>query len=337
MDFLRKILFPLVPVYYFFTWLRNLFYDIGLITSTSYNFPLIKVGNLSVGGTGKTPMVEYLIRLLLQDHRTAVLSRGYKRKTKGLVIANSTTTIDTIGDEPYQMSQKFKNLIVAVDGNRRRGIEALMQLENAPEVIVMDDAYQHRKVASGLNILLTPYNDLYSNDILLPTGNLREPRKGAHRAQIIVVTKCPKTLTENAKQDIIRRLKPKSYQYVFFSSINYSESIIGRGSRKDLIALNSDAFSLVTGIANSKPLVDYLKEQNLNFEHLEFSDHHNFTNDEIAALNTKKQILTTEKDYGRLYGKITTEMYYIPIEIEISEANNFNGLITNYVSNLRLN
>ncbi len=336
MDLLRKILFPLVPVYYSITWLRNLFYDIGLIRSTTYKFPLIKVGNLSVGGTGKTPMVEYLVRLLLKDHRTAVLSRGYKRKTTGLVIANNTTTIDAIGDEPFQMNQKFNNLIVAVDANRRRGIEALMQLENAPEVIVLDDAFQHRRVGSGLNILLTPYNDLYSNDIVLPTGNLREPRKGAQRAQIIVVTKCPIKLTESAKQDIIRRLKPKSYQYVFFSFINYSETIIGESNRKDLSALNTDSFCLVTGIANSQPLVDFLKGQNMNFEHMEYSDHHNFTHDEIAVLNTKKQILTTEKDYGRLHGKITTEIYYIPIEIGISEGNNFNGLITNYVSNLRL-
>ena len=196
MKFIRIILFPIVPIYYTVTWLRNRLFDRGIMPSKSYDIPVICVGNLSTGGTGKTPMIEYLIRLLKHQKSVATLSRGYKRITEGFVLADGDATADTIGDEPYQFYRKFKDITVAVDSNRQNGIEQLLQLEPKPNVILLDDAYQHRKVKAGLNILLTPYYKLYTDDIVLPTGNLREPRSGANRANIIVITKCPSDISD---------------------------------------------------------------------------------------------------------------------------------------------
>ena len=189
MKLFRKILLPLVPIYYFVTWLRNKLYDLGIKKSISYNFPLICVGNLSVGGTGKTPMIEYLINLLKDDYKLATLSRGYKRKTKGFQLANEDSNAGSIGDEPFQFYSKFKNSIaIAVDSNRQNGIENLQNSD--PDVILLDDAFQHRKVQAGFNILLTTYAKPYYKDMVLPTGDLREPKNGSARAHFIVVTKC---------------------------------------------------------------------------------------------------------------------------------------------------
>ena len=191
------------------TWVRNYFYDCGVLSSKSYNFPVICVGNLSTGGTGKTPMIEYLIRLLFDEKSVATLSRGYKRKTEGFVLADEMASADTIGDEPFQFHKKFDAITVAVDTDRQNGIAELMKLNTPIEVLLLDDAYQHRKVKAGFNILLTAYNNLYYNDIVLPTGNLREPRSGSKRADIIVVTKCKKNLSEAEKGKITTKLKPK--------------------------------------------------------------------------------------------------------------------------------
>ena len=232
MKLLRNISFPLVPVYYLATRVRNMLYDLKLKTSKSYSLPVICVGNLSVGGTGKTPMIEYLIRLLKDELKIAILSRGYKRKIKGFQIANTNSSADTIGDEPFQFFYKFKDkLLVAVDADRQRGIEKLVSNHSSLDVVLLDDAFQHRKVRAGLNILLTTYNDLYVNDYVLPTGNLREPKQGANRAQIIVVTKCPTNLSEVDKEVVIKRLKPKPHQNVFFSSIRYSDVVVSEIKR----------------------------------------------------------------------------------------------------------
>ena len=197
MKLIRNIAFPLVPVYYAVTRLRNKLYDLGLKKSTSYNFPVICVGTLSVGGTGKTPMIEYLIELLKDDYRIATLSRGYKRKSKGFQLANEFSSAESLGDEPFQFYNKFKNtILVAVDTDRTNGIAQLKQLDNPPDVILLDDAFQHRKVKAGFNILLTTYNKPYFEDFVLPTGNLRESSKGAKRANMIIVTKCPDNLSE---------------------------------------------------------------------------------------------------------------------------------------------
>ena len=328
MNFVRKILFPIVPIYFVVTWVRNLCYDIGVFKSKSYDFYIICVGNLSAGGTGKTPMIEYLIRLLKDNYKVATLSRGYKRHTKGFFIANENSSALKIGDEPFQLYQKFKDVIVSVDSNRQNGIAKLMELPNIPEVILLDDAFQHRKVKARLNILLTTYDKLYVDDFMLPTGNLREPKSGAKRAQIIIVTKCPNDLNEDEKQNIITKLKPLSTQEVFFSSIKYSETIYSSKISKPLLNLKQERFTLVTGIANPNPLLIYLKSSGYNYEHLNFKDHHNFTENELKLLNKKALILTTEKDYMRLKGAIDGErLFYLPIDIEMYNKEKFDKLI----------
>ena len=332
MKFIRLLLFPIVPIYYMVTWFRNKLYDLNIKKSKSYDLPTICVGNLSAGGTGKTPMVEYLIRLLKDDYNLATLSRGYGRKTKSFVLANKGASAETLGDEPFQFYNKFKDYIkVSVDEDRQHGISNLLALNNPPNLIVLDDAFQHRKVKAKLNIILTTYANLYYKDIVLPTGNLREPKQGAERAQIIIVTKCPNNLSQEEKNEIEARLQPKDYQKVFFSSISYSKEIIGENEK---LALNSiKDFTLVTGIANAKPLVNYLKSKDLNFNHLEYGDHHNFTNKEIETLSKSKMIITTEKDYVRLISekKLSKKLYYLPIEIEINKQKEFNNLVQNKI------
>ncbi|MGB1307856.1 MAG: tetraacyldisaccharide 4'-kinase [Oceanihabitans sp.] len=332
MKFLRYILFPIMPVYYLVTWLRNSFYNSGAFASKSYSFPVICVGNLSVGGTGKTPMIEYLIRLLKDDIFVATLSRGYKRSTSGFYLADATATAKTLGDEPFQFYNKFKNeILVAVDANRQNGIEMLMQHKNAPDAILLDDAYQHRKVQAGFNILLTTYADLYINDWVLPTGNLREPRSGANRADCIVVTKCPENISNSNKSAIIKKLHAKKHQQIYFSSICYADKVVSENKKIALQDLKK--FTLVTGIANPKPLVDYLKNNALDFEHLSYKDHYNFTDQDISQLSTKEVIVTTEKDYMRLlpYKALQAKVFYLPIAISIDNATAFNRQIKDFV------
>ena len=335
MKLLRYILFPVVPVYFLVTWFRNKLYDFGLISSTSFDIPIICVGNLSVGGTGKTPMIEYLIRLLQKDYKIATLSRGYKRKSKGFVIADKSNDISAVGDEPFQFYSKFDGLIVGVDANRRNGITQLLNLDAKPDIILMDDGFQHRKVKAGYYILLTSYDNLYSKDLVLPTGNLREPKSGAKRANIIVVTKCPVHMSEDEKQSIIDSLGPKTHQHVFFSSISYSEKIKNSFKENSLLDLKGEVFTLVTGIADASPLVDFLNSKGLKFEHLKFKDHHEFSRNEIADLNTKALIVTTEKDFMRLNSNFrnSDKVYYLPIETVLDDAKNFDGLITEFLVN----
>src|SRR6478752_1663867 len=206
MNLLRKILFPFAVLYGFITSIRNFLYDNNLLKSYSFDLPIIAVGNLSVGGTGKTPQIEYLIRLLSSKYKVATLSRGYKRKSEGFVLADETSNAEILGDEPFQFFQKFKNIQVAVDANRKNGIEQLLSQPEKPEVILLDDAYQHRKVKAGFYIMLTAYGDLYADDFMLPTGNLREYRSGANRANLIVVTKCPPNLSISEQENIKNKL-----------------------------------------------------------------------------------------------------------------------------------
>lgn len=315
-----------MPIYYLVTWLRNKCYDVGILKSKSYDLPIICVGNLSVGGTGKTPMVEYLIKQLKDDCKLATLSRGYKRKTKGYVLADENTSVESIGDEPMQFHEKFKEIIVAVDTDRQNGISQL--IKSGVETIVLDDAFQHRKVKAGLNILLTTYDNLYRNDYVLPTGNLRESRNGAKRADIIVVTKCPENISDLRKTKIIERIKPTNNQIVFFSYIGYGDI--------PLHVKKQDSFTLVTGIANPNPLINYLKGKNLNFEHLKFKDHHTFSASEIESLKRREIILTTEKDYMRLKDYIDDDrLFFLPIEVNIDKSAEFNKIITEFIASFK--
>lgn len=314
MQFLRKLLFPFSLVYDVVTSLRNLFFEIGFFKSKTYAIPLIAVGNLNVGGTGKTPMIEYLIRLLQNDNKIATLSRGYGRKSKGYVLGNSNATAEDLGDEPLQFYSKFPKINVAVDGNRQEGI-ARLQLEVQPDIILLDDAFQHRKVTADFYILLTKFNDLYSDDLLLPAGNLRESKRGAARARIIIVTKCPNDLSITEQQLIKQKLKASQNQQIYFSTISYSDTIYSQTTEVNLTDLIDKNITLVTGIANPAELILHLKENKIQFTHLNFKDHHIFTESELNELRKKELILTTEKDFMRLKDKLSN-LFCLPIHTQ---------------------
>ncbi len=336
---LRKLLYPLSILYEGITSLRNKLYDNDILNSKEFDIPLIVVGNLRVGGTGKTPQVAYLVSLLKKKYKIAVLSRGYKRNSTGFVIADATATSQNIGDEAYQLYRQHSDIIVSVDADRTNGINSLLAFSNPPEVIILDDAFQHRKIKAGLNILLTPYDDLYTEDSLLPTGNLRENIKGADRAQLLVVTKCPVTISEKQEYEIASRLQPTLEQIVYFTRIKYADYIQNHTHQITNSELQEYKIILVTGIANPKPLVDYLNKKELKYKHLSYKDHHNFTEEELQYIQNeydmlksdKKLILTTEKDYVRIFEGLNN-LYYLAIEtIFINHQKDFDKLIIDYV------
>lgn len=331
-NLLRKILLPFVPIYYLVIWFRNKLFDFGLKQSFTYSFPVICVGNLSTGGTGKTPMIEYLIRLLKSDYYIATLSRGYKRQSKGFQLANKHTDVAILGDEPFQFYNKFKDeILVAVDADRTNGITMLQKLESVPNVILLDDAFQHRKVKAGFNILLSTYDNFFIDDMVLPTGNLREPKAGAKRAHAIIITKCPFNITESQKKEILSKIKRTKNQSVFFSSIQYADCVKNESSSLKLNKLSK--FTLITGIANASSLLDFLNENNLNFDHLNFKDHHNFSGDDIRQLEKKDVLITTEKDFMRLkqYQSLKFKLFYLPIKLVIDDETKFNKLIFSFI------
>ena len=309
---MRFLLLPFAILYGLGVRLRHFLYDRGWLSSKRYPFPIVCVGNLAVGGTGKTPMVEYLVRLLGQE-QVAILSRGYRRKTRGFVLADDSATAMTLGDEPYQYHRKFPRATVAVCESRQEGIERLLENPHF-KYIILDDAFQHRKVQAGTNLLLTSYDKLYTQDFLLPVGSLRDIRSRAHKAQIIIVTKCPE-LTQTEQEKIIQQLKPLPSQKVYFTTIAYSDRVYSHEDSQALKDFIATPFTLVTGIANPTPLVDFLEKQGASFEHLAYSDHHHFSNRELELLRQKGRILTTEKDYVRLEGALST-LYYLPIETQ---------------------
>ncbi len=333
MNKLRKILFPFSVAYDGITSLRNYMYNKGCLESTTYEVPVICVGNLNVGGTGKSPMIEYLISILKKEHKIAVLSRGYKRKSKGFHMVEKHHTVEEVGDEPLQFKLKYPEVIVAVDANRRRGINILKE---KADVILLDDAFQHRKVKPFFTVLLTSYSDLYVNDLLLPAGNLRESKAGAKRANCIVVTKCPENLSYAKQQQIQYELNLELHQHIYFSAIVYASVIQGINETKHIDFLEEKPFKLVTGIANPKPFIDYLTEMKLNFEHQGFADHHNFTEEEILALDNETIILTTEKDFMRLKDKIKkAALFYLPISVSfLNKEEGFIGRIKNAASSI---
>ena len=334
MNLLRKLLFPFAILYGFITSIRNFLFDKGILKSTSFDLPVIAVGNLSVGGSGKTPQIEYLIRLLSDKYKVATLSRGYKRKSEGFVLANENSNAEILGDEPFQFYQKFPNIMVAVDANRTNGIQQLLSQNEKPEIVLLDDAYQHRKVKAGFYILLTSYGDLYADDFMLPTGNLRESRSGAERASIVVVTKCPKILTEEEQTEIRLKLKLKSSQKVFFTFIDYDMVIYGKNEKIAVSEIKSESKLLLAGIAKPKPFFDYLKNE--SDECLTFPDHHHFSDADLNSIRNKangRKIITTEKDYVRLKdSELVDQLYYLPIKSSfINHQQDFDVTILEYV------
>lgn len=316
MRWIRKLLLPFSGIYYLITAFRNVFFDKNWLSSEKFTVPIIVVGNLNVGGTGKTPMVEFLIENLQKSRQLAVLSRGYGRKTKGFVWADKDSNAEQLGDEPFQIFKKFPNIDLAVEADRRAGIHQLIKINPKLDCILLDDAFQHRYVKPSLSVLLTAYGDLYVNDLLLPAGNLRESGRGAERADLIVVTKCPAQLSEMEKATIERKINPLPHQKLFFSAIAYAENVRNNKEEIALQSLRNKKICLVTGIANPLPLVDFLKSQHIYFEHLRFPDHHSFGEEEINQFNQKELILTTEKDFVRLENSIQTNCYYLPIEVQ---------------------
>lgn len=315
----RYLLYPFSVLYGLGVSLRNTLYDRKIFHSASFNLPLICVGNLAVGGTGKTPMIEYLIGLLQRDFKVATLSRGYKRKTKGFAIADDHTTAVDIGDEPMQIHLKYPDVTVAVAEERVIGIPQLLHERKETNVILLDDAYQHRAINAGLNILLTDYNNLYTRDVMLPAGDLRDTRSSSKRADIIIVTKCPSTLSDAERENIIRELQPENHQSVFFTKIQYGAPyhLFDKTVR---IPDKETGLLLVCGIANPAPLKKALTAIADSYEAITFGDHHIFSMSDLREVirqfdnipGTNKMIITTEKDAVRLQ-KFQSEIASMPV------------------------
>ena len=329
---IKKILFWILSIpFLLVTSIRNFLYNIGVIKSHQFNIPIISIGNLDLGGSGKTPSIEYLVRLLSNNYKVAVLSRGYGRKSTGFILADYNSDAGTIGDESMQYYKKFKNIIVSVDSNRVRGINKLIKLNSKLEIVLLDDAYQHRKVKPGMSILLTKFNDLYSEDNIFPLGNLRESKRNANRADIIIVTKCNSDINEDQKKQVIQKLNISDNQKIYFSSIKYSKMVYDKESSKPLSEFKNIKFTLVTGIADSFHLINYLNDSGYNFNHILFKDHHNFSDSDIIKIDRNNLIITTEKDYVKLFTKITSSLYYLPIEFVINNEVDFNKQILDYI------
>lgn len=311
MQLFRKIAFPISLIYALVVYVRNYLYDIGIFSSKTFGTPTISIGNLSVGGTGKTPMVELLISSLKDSYKIAVLSRGYRRKSKGFCLATPESTVEQLGDEPYQIYSKFPEITVAVDANRRNGI-SILEDKIKPDLILLDDAFQHRKVKPDFSILLTAYDNIYVDDWYLPTGNLRDSKKAAKRADIIVVTKCPPKLSRQKRQAIEVKLRPTKGQSVLFSYLVYDNNLKGQMKNLSLNELNNQKITLVTGIADPRPLVSFLETEKVTFEHLAYADHHFFSRKELEAMNLKEAVLTTEKDFMRLKDRVKN-LFYIQV------------------------
>ena len=329
---IKKILFWIFSIpFLLVASIRNFLYNIGVIKSHQFNIPIISIGNLVLGGSGKTPSIEYLVRLLSNNYKVAVLSRGYGRKSTGFILADSNSDAGIIGDESMQYYRKFKNIIISVDSNRVRGINKLIKLNSKPEIVLLDDAYQHRRVKPGMSILLTKFNDLYSEDNIFPLGNLRESKRNANRADVIIVTKCDKNINKDQKRHIIQKLNIGDNQKIYFSSIKYSKMVYDKESSKPLSEFKNIKFTLVTGIADSSHLINYLNDSGYNFNHILFKDHHDFSNSDIIKIDRNNLIITTEKDYVKLFTKITSSLYYLPIEFIIDNEVDFSKQILDYI------
>lgn len=333
MDLLRKLLFPFALIYGAATGIRNYLYDKGILKSAQFGIPVIAVGNLSVGGTGKSPQIEYLIRLLSPKYKVATLSRGYKRATNGFILADENASAETLGDEPFQFHSKFPGVQVAVDADRTNGITQLLKQAFKPDVILLDDAFQHRKVKAGFYILLTAFDDLYADDFILPAGDLRESRSSAARADVVVVTKCPPKVSGSQIDRIRKKLKLEKRQQLFFSFIDYDESVFGAGGQIPAETVRGESKLLLAGIAKPKPFFAYLRHEKDII--MEFPDHHAFTAAEIATIAGKakgKKIITTEKDYVRLKAHPLENLFYLPIKSSfLSGGDYFDQTILDYV------
>lgn len=352
MNYWRILLIPFSCLYGLVIRLRHLLFDIGVLKSESFPVPVIGVGNLSLGGTGKTPFVEYLVRLLSEENSVATLSRGYGRKTKGFLLAETDCSYKDIGDEPMQYFHKFGSIItVAVDENRRNGIKQLLQMENKPDVVLLDDSFQHRYVKPGLSILLTDYQKLYTDNYLIPAGTLRDTVSAAKNANIIIVTKTDKVLSPFIRKEIIAKLRVKPEQQLFFSYITYGKFVPFPGVRKHDDEKKLSSIVLFSGIANAEPLIEHVRTICNTLTVMKFSDHHAYHERDLIKIKKefddifvkRKIILTTEKDAMRLinspYFRLLENLplYYIPIRVKIHKKGRlkFRNQIIEYVKKNR--
>lgn len=346
----RILLFPFAIIYWLIIFIRNKFYDKNILSSATFGLPLICVGNLSVGGTGKSPMVEFLVRNLKDDFKVATLSRGYKRKTKGYALAHERSDALEIGDEPMQFKLKFPSVPVAVGEERLDAISQLLHDRPETQCIILDDAFQHRVIKAGMNVLLTDYNNLFTRDFYLPTGDLRDLKSSYIRAELIVVTKCDPVIDEKEKNKIINEIKPVAGQQIFFTANSYADPYHLVKKDKKIKLLPETEVLLVTGIANPQPLKDLLQEHSETYYMLHYPDHHIFTIDDWKDIKKRfdrietqqKIILTTEKDAVRLakFGDHLNDIpiYVIPLEHHFlfNEGDKFLSIVKNYIADFKI-
>jgi tetraacyldisaccharide 4'-kinase len=322
--------------------MRDLLFDYGIFKSKSYTIPIICIGNLSVGGTGKTPHTQYLLDLLKNNYKVAVLSRGYGRKNSNLQFVEITSNATKVGDEPLQLKQNNPECLVVVEKNRNKGVKQILKDFPETEVILLDDGYQHRWIKAGFNILITPFSSPYYKDYLMPVGKLRESQKGVSRANAVIFSKTPENTNPTLKKGMLERLHLFAHQEAYFSGIEYHRfKCINNNT--ELEENNPYSITLVSGIANTNPLIKYLEEKGHSINHLKYSDHHNYSSNNIDTIlaeynadkSTKKLILTTEKDATKLKQFLPHfkdfNFYYIPIEIKIDQSKKFKNQILDYV------
>ncbi len=336
---IRWILLPFSFIYQFIVWVRNRFYDQGIFKSRSFTIPTIVIGNLAIGGTGKSPMTEYLIRLLSANYKVATLSRGYGRKTKGFREVSVDSTALEVGDEPLQFKRKFRHVTVTVSEDRCLAIE---KLENQHDLILLDDAYQHRKLKPGFSILLFDYASLQKPTLTLPTGDLRDNFSSVTRADLIVITKCPDMLHIEQKQAIERKIKKYTSVPLFYTKIGYDSAVDAQQALLQSGLPHMDIV-LFCGIAKPQPLISYLESQNNRVHTIIFPDHHNFSRKDYERVIAKyeeiagehKIIVTTEKDFQRIQRAFFKDLplFYIPIHLQFLgfQKETFDRLVQNYV------
>jgi len=339
---MRYLLFPLSFIYGSITSIRNLLFNYGILKTKSHPIPIICIGNLSAGGTGKTPHTQYLLDLLNNNYTVAVLSRGYGRKNSSLQLVEINSNAVEIGDEPLQLKQNNPECLVVVEKNRNKGVQHILKYFPKTDIILLDDGYQHRWIKAGFNILITPFSSPYYKDRLMPVGKLREGKKGVRRANAVIFSKTPENTNPTLKKGMLDRLHLFAHQKAYFSVIEYHKFRC-ISNNTELEGNNRYSITLVSGIANANPLIKYLKEKGHSINHLKYSDHHNYTRNDIdtilakynAEKNTKKLILTTEKDATKLKQFLPhfkdVNFYYIPIEIKIEQSEKFKKQILDYV------
>lgn len=321
MSVIRFLVFPLSIIFKFVTDIRNKLYDCNFLKSEKINVPVISVGNLSTGGTGKTPMVDFIIYNLKRDYNISVLSRGYNRKSKGFIEIKNSDNPSLVGDEPFLIKSNHSEVPVFACEDRVEGAKKIIS-ENNTNLILLDDAFQHRKISRNLDIVLTDYNNLFYKDYLLPYGNLRESRNNINRADVIIVTKCPLDFNKADAIKIKNQINPKKTQSLFFSQIKYSEILFG-SKEVSFKSIRNSKLTLVTGIANSQPLKEYLKKNNVNFDHFDYPDHYNYSRkdvNKILATTKNNIILTTKKDYYKLSQFKIDNLLYIDIKVEFLDG-----------------